>query len=957
MENGSGPGTLVISVLGSPSIQVDGAPVEVDTRKAIALLVYLAVTGRTQSRERLSGLLWPDYEDERARAALRRTLSTLKKALGDRWVSADRLGVSLDVEAIEVDLASLRAAVKATDDHDHSSGALCAGCMASLSDAIDGSQGRFLHGFSLRDAEPFEEWMSLEAESVEREIAAILDKLVQGATSAGDLEAASDFAQRKLALDPLDEPARRRLMQIYAWRGMRAAALQQYRECVAVLDRELGVSPLAETTALYSAISEGAVETKDVAELERPSQPVPATAVDAFALKGRAEEWELLSSAYGRVTSAVGSFLVVEGEAGIGKTRLVSDFLAKARGSGAATATARAHEGERGVPYGLFAQLLQRLEDRDLVGVDRRSLAEASRLVPGLNRDETPLGSIDDPGGTTRFFEGLRVVLRAGLSGEPPGIVFLDDLHWCDEASLDALAYVLRRLDRTPALFVLSWRTEEVAMAHPLRRLTSEIRTGESVVLGRLQDEHVRALVAEARDRSPDDVDQITTRLMQETEGIPFFVIEYLKSLEGMEGSAWQMPSSVKELLRSRANLVDQAARQVLGTAAVIDRSFDFETVWRASGRTELETVDALDDLVAHGLLISLETSTPEAVYEFSHENLRGFIYESLSPARRRVLHRRAGEALASTARRLDRLGSVSALVARHLELGGAEDEAVGFHEIAARHARSVYANREALGHYLSALALQPPEPEVMHEGAGDMHVLLGEYDRAVAAYQKAAALVTTESISRLEHKLGEVHLRRGDWELAQSHFAAALETLDPAESAGRARLLTAMSFAEHRKGNLEVAMDLAERALKAAADSEDDGALAEARNQAGLLENARGRHDAAVVLLNQSLGSATERGDATGRVAALNNLAWAARSQGRFDEALDLTTEALDICAEVGDSHREAALRNNAADLYHQKGDNDAAMENLKRATKVLAQIGAGPEGLLPEVWKLVEW
>src|SRR5688500_18644973 len=114
-----------MSVLGSPRIAVDGAPVQVDTRKATAMLVYLAVTGRTQSRDRLTGLLWPEYDQERARAALRRTLSTLRKALGERWVSADRLGISLDLAGVDLDLARFRSNLALTASHDHGDSAGC----------------------------------------------------------------------------------------------------------------------------------------------------------------------------------------------------------------------------------------------------------------------------------------------------------------------------------------------------------------------------------------------------------------------------------------------------------------------------------------------------------------------------------------------------------------------------------------------------------------------------------------------------------------------------------------------------------------------------------------------------------------------------------------------------------------------------------------------------------------
>ncbi len=661
-----------MSVLGAPTVEVDGDPVQVDTRKAIALLVYLAMTARTQSRDRLTGLLWPDYDQDRARAALRRTLSALRKSLGDRWVTADRLGVSLDLDGVDLDVATFRGLLAEAGSHRHPDGETCPTCVDALTRAVARFGGRFLHGFSLRDAEPFEEWQSLEAEGLERELAGALDRLTRARVAQGDLEGAVAVAQRKLTLDPLDEPAHRQLMQLYAWRGMRTAALQQYRECVAVLDRELGVSPLGETTALYEAVAEGAVQVLEGTGLSQPTRRERGvTRTDTYALRGRDLEWDLLHTSYG-ATGPNGTVVVIEGEAGIGKTRLARDLLEALSDDGVATATARSYEGESGLPYALITQLLTQLGDRLAAEpIDPRAASEAARLVPSLFPDHQPVGSVEDPGALTRLFEGVRDVLVSALTADRPGVLFLDDLHWCDRASLDVLGYIARRLDETPLCIVVGWRSEEVDPDHPLRKIIAGATRSDRarhLVLGRLGEADVRALVEDAGTVERAGVEELTTRLMEETEGIPFFVVEYLAVLGADGGGGWEMPPTIKELLRSRAGLVGQTARQVLGTAAVIDRAFDFDTVWRASGRTELEAVDALDELVRHGLIVSSSSASAAstATYEFSHQKLRSFIYDTLGPARRRVLHRIVADAFVAASRRPQQLAPVAALIARH---------------------------------------------------------------------------------------------------------------------------------------------------------------------------------------------------------------------------------------------------------------------------------------------------
>jgi DNA-binding SARP family transcriptional activator/predicted ATPase len=937
---------------------VDGKTIEVDTRKATALLIYLALAQRAQSRDRLAGLLWPEYDQDRARAALRRTLSALRKALGERWVSADRLAITLDPEGLTVDLLDFRKRVAGTLEHEHEPGAACASCAELLQGAVDLYGGPFLQGFSLRDAEPFDEWQSLEVENVDRELSAALDGLVRAQVAVGDLDSALRSAQRKLAIDPLDEPAHRQLMQLFAWKGMRTSALQQYRECVALLDRELGVSPLAETTTLYESISEGGLTAVASTELQQPpaTPRLSAGGPGELPLRGRVHEWEALVKGYegGRA----GSIFVIEGEAGIGKTRLARDLAAFALKRGAVVLTARAHQGEAALPYSLIADLLtQVLGTHDIEELPRAVRAEAARLVPAFLPDHDRSASIDDPGALARFFDGVLTVLSRTAATGSRVLVFLDDLHWCDTASLDLLSYMARRLEETPLSLLLSWRSEQVDDDHRLREVTAEAaraRRAHRVHLQRLKPDDVSALVKDATALDEGRSDTIAARLMRETEGIPLFVVEYLAILSPDAEDRWQMPSTIKELLRSRVNLVGQTARQILGAAAVIDRSFDFDTVWRASGRTELETVEALDELVQHALVVPLSDTS----YEFSHEKLRAFIYESMGPARRRVLHRRVAEAFIAVERRGGHSSSFAGLIARHLELGGLDREAAAYHEVAAAQARTVYANREALEHYLSALALGHPDPAWVHEGAADMQILLGNYRGAVDSLEKAASLAAPEDIAVLEHKLGEVHLRRGDYDLSQSHLVVALETIQAGDDrVDEARLLAAMSSNAHRKGDLAEAVALAERALKTAATSGDGRALARALNQRGLLENAAGHHAAAAEHLNRSLQLAVSLDDGPGRVAALNNLALAARKQNDLDEALALTRQALKVCSEYGDRHREAALRNNLADLLHEQGDEEAAMRELKQATAALAEIGEEPTGLLPEVWKLVDW
>jgi DNA-binding SARP family transcriptional activator len=232
-------GRLVLKLLGPPRIERGGRVVDMDTRKATALVAYLAVTGQPQARDSLAALLWPDADAERARGALRRTLSTLRTGLGGEELRVEGVRIVLD-DAVDLDVRRFRALV--ADDR--------------LEDAVAAYTGDFLSGFTLRDSSEFDEWQAAQADALRQELAGVLERLA----SSEEPRRAIAYGKRWLELDPLHESAHRALMRIHARAGDRVAALRQFHECERILDRELGVAPLAETVALARAIERGESE-------------------------------------------------------------------------------------------------------------------------------------------------------------------------------------------------------------------------------------------------------------------------------------------------------------------------------------------------------------------------------------------------------------------------------------------------------------------------------------------------------------------------------------------------------------------------------------------------------------------------------------------------------------------------------------------------------------------------
>ena len=497
------------------------------------------------------------------------------------------------------------------------------------------------------------------------------------------------------------------------------------------------------------------------------------------------------------------------------------------------------------------------------------------------------------------------------------------------------LAFLVRRLRDRPVLVLMAWRTEETPPDHPARRiLVDATRDGlaDVIVLERLDRDDVAELAA-AAGASP----ELSERLYEETQGLPFFVVEYLDS----QADGASLPPGVRGLLEARVTGVGEVAGQVVAAAAVLGRPSDPGLIRAVSGRSEEETVAALEELTRRGVLA--ENGAGELA--FRHEQARRVAYELTSAGRRRLLHGRAADALDPRN---------PGAIATHLRLAGRDAEAAAAYRHAGEQARDLYANAEALAAFREALALGDGDPASLHEAIGDLETLAGEYGRALDSYETAAALAGPERLSAVEHRIGLLHERRGEWELAEHSFEDALSTDPPPALA--ARIVADRSLNAHRRRRDDEAQAFAQEALALAEQAADARALAQAHNILGVLASGRGDHAEARAQLEQSLALATADDDPVARAAALNNLALALRAEGELDRALELTEEALELCVAVGDRHREAALENNAADLLRALGHNDEAMERLKSAVTTFAEIGedAATE---PEIWKLVEW
>lgn len=851
---------LSLQVFGMPEVRSGEQILSFRTRKALALFIYLALESRQHSRDDLVSLLWPESDEVQGRASLRNALFQMRSLLqgvashdGSAWITSEQgflkfhrsSDLELDIEFIQRAF-SLTNARLSTNQQDRQAR------LTFLQAAVDAYRADFLAGFNVQDALPFEQWAGVQREAWHRRMSQIFDRLSQLHIDGGELSYALDTTNRWLTHDALNEAVYQRLMQVHLITGDRTAALQVYEACRQMLSRELHSQPGPETLALVERIKMRRTSSNNSSSHAFPQSPVPM--LQQGPLIGREHEYESLITHYHTTGRGEVQVVSIEGEAGIGKTRLAHDFVNWATAQGADVLLGRAFETGGHMPYQIMIEALRRRVEQENAPTDLLSdlwLAELSRLLPELREryPDLPAPLQDDAIAQNTLFEAVARLIRA-FAKRAPVVFWLDDIQWVDATTLDLLYYIGRHCkeNRTRFLLLVNLRSESL---HTLPRLTQWlINLERDLPVKRLQldplsyEEMLQLLTAlgmeelDSKNRQvsrslvqPDTPDSFSSWLFSQTKGQPFYLMETLKALlERNILTTEQRPGGIRVLVEPaqlreviQQELLPPSIRAVISTrlaplttdsftlltaGAVLGQHFTFEQICQVADLAVNEGLLALDEVLQRDFLHEPVTDSM-GTYSFTHDKLREVVYTEAGEARRRIFHRRAGDML-------QREGASASELIQHAQGSGQVEYAFQLTIAAGDEALKVFASRDAITFYKQA-----------------QHLLTTRVD---AGYlQKRGA----ESIRQhLLLQLGRAYEFANEWKLAHKTYESLLEfarTVHAFEvectTLNRLAVLTARHSAEPG-----LALSLLQQARRIAEANRDTAGLEETDQTAELL-------------------------------------------------------------------------------------------------------------------------
>lgn len=930
---------LEVTLFGGFSLSHDGELLPpLPSRHARLLFAWLVLQdGRPESRTLLCDRLWPDVAESRARRRLSHALWQVQDTIGDFGANRSYLLTRGDTVAFDVD-APHRVDVtefeRRLDEVEQSS-------ETTLADVRNLRRCLELYGGDLL-AGSYEDWVLRAQERLRQRHLAALSALVDACRERGNYDEALATARRLTHHEPLREDAHREVMRLSVVLGRPSQALEQFERCRSILHEELGTSPSAATVELHGRIVRS-----------RAAEATPRAPVEELAtrqLVGRDAERTRLVDQLERTLGGATGTVFLEGEPGVGKSRLLAQVTEDARWRGF-TVLWGACAGDT-LPYAPVRAALQPVIDAVRMTQLRTAVAPvwldaAASVLPALVRGTTTAGGAGLRGeeGAARVRRGLVEVLT-GLAAIEPVVLVVEDVHDADQETLHLLQDLARHHDPGRLLVLLSFRDVEARQDgrvwDVLRTIDREARP-QRLHLAPLSPFETVGLLREALGTA-DVPTAFGEAVHRECGGNPLYVLELLRSMrdEGVLGDDGDhlddlevpVTDGLRTVIGQRLDLLGDDARRLLETCAVLGAASIPEVAQSAAGLAPREMAVALGDLARRNLL-----DAAGEVWRLTHAATRQVVLDRLGAARRADLHLAVADALEASD------SGEPGATGRHLVAADAPARALPHLRRAAQDALRVQAYATAAGHLEAALDAMRRVPMGVDERAGllllaeDVFDVLGRRAEQAEALTALGELTTKDPATDIDVRLRRArHLGHlGQLPAALEVAAGAVTAAAEGPMGGRA-LATLGELATWAGDNAR-----AVSVLRDAIPRLQDDAVEVVRAQHGLGAALRSlqRFAEAEAELDDALATARSSGDELGALLAMGSLADLRAETGRTDEAVGLYDEAVVLARRIGHRHREGVTLVNLGTVRLSRGEPGPALRALDAAEAVFTSLG----------------
>lgn len=974
---------LSIRLFGRPEIFLDKKSVKLARRKSRALLFYAAAHIQPVPREAVLDLLWIDLPRPAALQTLRTSLYGIKQVLGEA-VQIDQQFISLSPQ-VAVDAREFQTGLERAEDH-----------VEGLEQTLSLYAGEFMQGFQIPDSAEFEDWINLEREHYRQIAIRNFAQLATHHKNEKNYRLAIDNLNRALTIQPLQEDLHRERILLHFLAGDRPAAIQQYDALRKLLDRELGVPPMAETRALYDQILTDHAPTVSAAKSVRAVSPRKAAKTSPAGLPfvGRKSELNEL-----QLARQAGKFALIEGEPGIGKTRLASEYLQTSEALGLIGV---ARELEQNLPYQPVIEALRSILNSPKWSPIQEKIekqlspvwaAEVSRFLPELSRQISPQVEYELKVDESRLWEGIRQLLTVIASNQAVVLV-MDDIQWAGDSTLGLLGYLVRQ-GGIPDLFIMGTArptSPSLAFRTFLQSLSRQDLI-HKVALSRLLPGDIQQL---ARHLSAQYAPPLAEWLQTTSEGNPYILTELVKyarqkklirpdgTLNLSDLSAEPLiPQTVYQLIQSHLESLSDAARRILDAGVAMGRKFNFDLVTFAAGISEQAALDAMDELLDQGLV------RPEQGKDFiiEHSLIMEVAYQEVGELRHRFLHRRIAEAM--EALQPSGLEQKAGFLARHFSEAGETKRAAVYARLAGKQAADLAAWHEAIDYYQIALNSSDEANQVEDwKALADAHAKAGEFAQATQAYHEALTQAKKGGLPESELSILQLSMARSmlpqaryqevieiaqkvcekagvesmmiaeliwgtalsiegsDLDGAQEHLQAA-ETLWQQNPAMPVSTLAQIEFESGsvaaQQGKLELAIAYYQKSLQAALESKDSYSLEQsvlAYNNLAYHKHLHGDADAQKEAM-LGLELAQKFGILGMQTYLYSTLGEIAMADGEDARAETYFKKGLELAERFSISERVAGITANLGLLARQRGQTDLAMHYLSTALGQAQSLG----------------